>query len=125
MIKTATFFVFFAILTPRSGHADHSLTDADINQAKQARAMAVQLGLDKVDPEKWVDVGGDMVKNDMKKKITPQERRALVCMAKKAQEMQFNSPIQTYARYMTDKEFEKATTKEFEKQCGLDDLLDK
>ncbi len=114
-MKKICIFLIIGMLISTPAVAEYKISKQDIINAEKTRAMAVKMGLNKVSSASWVSIA----KKSTKKPLSKKQIAALQCMAKKAKEMQFNSPIKVYARYLADQEFEQKTDTENAESCGL------
>ena len=121
MIRTLVTLVF--LLVPFAAFS-FELTEEHIQVAEKARADGIKMGLDKMTSEQLKDITRDLVKNReaAKRKLTEEEKKAFACYGQKLMDMQFNSEIQEFARYLNDKECQNEINEQYEKECKVNEL---
>ena len=121
MKNTLTTLTFLALTIPAMLHAN--VTPEQISEAEQARQAGKMIGLDKMTPEQFMEIatamGGEAPQeND----LSPEEKAVQACMMTKQLDIQFRAPIEEYARYLSDNEYQEATDQSIEKDCGFNKL---
>jgi len=98
-----------------TAQAEYQVTQADIEQATKTRAMGMQIGLDKLSPEQWMTMATSMTADQIA--LTDDEKQAMACIAEQEIIIQYQAPIEVYARYLADKDFAAETASEHQKNA--------
>lgn len=115
--------IIVSIFLISTASAEYKITPKDIAKAEKMRAMAVKLKLDKIKPDQLL--AGASTVLPLKRELNPEEKKAVECIVKKAQEIQFKTSIEIYARYIADKDFKEKTDTDINESCGLYKLISK
>lgn len=97
------------------------LTQNHIQQAEMTRTTAISMGLNKATPEQMVDTAIEMAtySETTPRELTKAEKKAMTCMMAKVLDMQFESDIKEYARFLNDETFRVEINKRWEEKCKV------
>ena len=123
MKKILPLLLFISFLPCTAFSGQFKATPEILKEAAHIRAAAISMGMNKADPKTVIGQFGEI--GGVEREFTEAEIEALSCVYKKTQELQFTGPIEVFARFLNDEDFEKQTIEMFEKECGLDKITGK
>lgn len=114
------FVVLVCVLVTSQAYS-FELTQDHIRQAEMARDMGLKMGLNKATPEQMVEAAIDMAAGGETevRALTRKEKKAMTCMMARVLDMQFESDIKEYARFMSDDTYRVEINSRWAKKCGV------
>ena len=124
-MRYAIYILMVSLLASQASAADYQVSLEDIAKAEQVRNIGIKFGLDKPMGDKIFDALKAANGGKLKKELTTKEKAALLCTYKKSQEIEYESEIEMYARYLADPEFARTINAAIDKECGMTGLFKK
>lgn len=122
-VRVSFMIAVASIIIVSTAYAEYKVTPKNIAKAEKMRSTSIKLGLDKIKPSQLVQMASNT--SSKNREISAAEKQSLECVVKKAQDMQFKSPIEEYARYLADKDFAEKIDADANDLCGLNKLASK
>ena len=125
MKKTFLFCLVTAITLQftAAGAADTTtLTTEEIQKAQAMRDLAIKAGADQISDEQIIALAAQSIP----KEVTPEQRKqieeAVICSHHKIADLSYRKPIEEFAKFISDVNYQQEIKKQIDKECHLDKL---
>jgi putative ubiquitin-RnfH superfamily antitoxin RatB of RatAB toxin-antitoxin module len=124
-MRYAIYIIMVFLLVSQASATEYQVTPEDIAKAEQVRNIGIKFGLNKPMGDKIFDALKAANGGKLNKELTIKEKTALLCTYKKSQEIEYESKIEIYARYLADPEFARTINAAIDDECGMTGLFKK
>ena len=97
-------------------------TTEEIQKAQAMRDLAIKAGADKISDEQIIALAAQSIP----KEVTPEQRKqieqAVICSHHKIADLSYKKPIEEFARFISDVNYQQEIKEQIDRECHLDQL---